>query len=210
MSDTETDSPTTLSTNPQSKESPYLMSDADSVKDIFLWRRKKATATTLLASTAIWVLLDKYQFKFITVASWVAMSVAALSFLWGNLLRLVGREPPNLSRLEISEEYTVEIANSFRTLVEAAVRWMFDVSVERDLFTFAGVLAEIFLLSYVGSSCDLLTLLYAGTLMGMTVPVTYVKYEDKLKRGWERIMVQYRTFQENLVRKVSNYKDKKT
>lgn len=63
-------------------------------RDLFLWRRKNLSFTLVLVSTAIWVLLEVYQFNFLTVASWLAMSIASFTFLSGNIMRLLGKYDP--------------------------------------------------------------------------------------------------------------------
>ena len=64
---------------------------SDTFRDIILWRRKKLSATVLLTSTATWILLEVYEFNFITVASRLAIFIFASLFLWGNVLRLLGK-----------------------------------------------------------------------------------------------------------------------
>ncbi|KAH9711721.1 reticulon-like protein B13 [Citrus sinensis] len=117
-------------------------------RDVFLWSRKNLSFTLLLVSTAIWVLLEVYQFNFLTVASWLAMSIVSFTFLSGNIMRLLGKEPPKLSGLEISEKSALEVANSFRGVVEEFTRWMFHVSVEKEWFVFAQAVAGLLVLSY--------------------------------------------------------------
>lgn len=67
-----------------------------------------------------------------------------------------------MSGLEISEQSAFEVANSIRAWIEEGIRWMFRVSAERDWYCFAGTVAGLGLLSYVGTLSDLLTLIYTG------------------------------------------------
>lgn len=69
-----------------------------------------------------------------------------------------------MSGLEISEKSALEVANSFREVVEELIRWMFLVSVEKELFVFVQLVAGLLVLSYVAAYADLLTLLYTGTI----------------------------------------------
>lgn len=64
---------------------------ADSVRYIFLWKKKKQSVLVLSLATATWVLLEIYQFNFVTVISWAAMFIIVLLFLYGNFLRLLGK-----------------------------------------------------------------------------------------------------------------------
>lgn len=184
-----------------SKSSPVSY---DTVRDVFLWKRKKLSLLVLLVSTATWVLLDVCQFNLITVASWAAMFAVTSLFLYGNIARFLRKVEPDLSGLEISEQTAIEAARSVRQSIEEGVRWMFHVSAERELFLFARVVAALLLLSYVGSFWDSLSLLYIDIVVGMTVPVIYVKNEDKIKRfeGWMRMQARrlcgrYKGRQEN-------------
>ncbi|KAL4387411.1 hypothetical protein GQ457_09G010240 [Hibiscus cannabinus] len=168
----------------------------DTFRDIILWRRKKVSATVLLVSTATWTLLQVYHFNFITVVSWLAIFFLASLFLWGNILRLLGKEPPKVSNLEFSEQTSVEISNTCRTVVEDVLRWMFRVTVEEKWFVFARTLAGLLLLSYVGTLFDFLTLVYIGITTLMTVPVIYMKYGEQIKRQGERVKGEMRRFYE--------------
>ncbi|KAF8405131.1 hypothetical protein HHK36_010029 [Tetracentron sinense] len=180
----------------------------DIMRDIFLWRNRKLSLSVLLATTATWVLLEVYQFNFITVFSWVAMSIVAFMFLWGNMHRLLGKEAPSMSGLEISEQTAREIAYTIKGWIEEGERWMFRVSVEREWYVFAGVVVGMWILSLVGSMFDLLTLLYIGIVLGMTVPVIYEKYEEKLKGYVERMREQgrrwYAMADAKILRKMKN------
>lgn len=76
----------------------------------------------------------------------------------------VFREPPNVLDLDISEQTTMEVTNTYRTFLEDVLRWMFHVTVEENWFVFARTLAGLLLLSYVGTFFDFLTLVYIGKL----------------------------------------------
>ncbi|KAK9948803.1 hypothetical protein M0R45_004365 [Rubus argutus] len=71
---------------------------SDTLRDIFLWKKKKQSVLVLLIATATWVLLEVYHFNFLTVFSWAAMFIVTSLFLWGNMLRIFKKEPPNLLR----------------------------------------------------------------------------------------------------------------
>ena|ERR1044072_3974468 len=63
----------------------------DIVKDVVLWRRKKLSALVLVAATATWMLMQVFQFNFLTIISWLAIFLVASVFLYANLCRLLGR-----------------------------------------------------------------------------------------------------------------------
>ncbi|KAM1048036.1 hypothetical protein EV1_027015 [Malus domestica] len=191
-----------------SQSSDSSLPKLDTVRDILLWRKKKQSFLVLLTATATWILLDVYQFNFLTVISYVAMFIVTSLFLSGNLLRLLGKEPPDLSRVGITEKSALEMGNTIRAWVEAGIRWMFQVAAEREWFVFVGTVSGLWLLSRVARCVDLLTLLYIGIVMGMTVPAMYVKYEDKIGRSEEKLKAQlkryYDTLDEKVVKKIQN------
>lgn len=61
----------------------------DLARDIMMWRTEYLSILVLLAATATWVALQLYQFNLVTVASWVAIFVLSLLFIWGNINRLL-------------------------------------------------------------------------------------------------------------------------
>ncbi|CAK9185436.1 unnamed protein product [Ilex paraguariensis] len=121
-----------------------------------------------------------------------------------------GEAPPNISGLEIKEQQAaMEWANSIREWVEEAFQWMFPLGGERSWYSyvFTGAAAAAaatgwWLLSHVGSFSHLLTILYGGIVVGMTVPLIYVKYDYI----WEYVcllMNQCRRFYELIDEKAS-------
>lgn len=61
------------------------------MRDTFLWRRKKLSLMVLVMATATWVVMEVYQFNFVTLASWASIFVVTSLFLWGTALRLLGK-----------------------------------------------------------------------------------------------------------------------
>ncbi|KAI3945986.1 hypothetical protein MKX01_024742 [Papaver californicum] len=161
-------------------------------EDILLWKKKKQSLSILTASTLTWVVLQVYQYNFITIASWVFMAILAMMFLFGNCLRLLGKEPPKIDDFVISEELVMGSAKRLKGNVEQGIRWMFSVSSEKEWFVFAQVISALLVLSQVGRYFDFVTLLYMGVVIGMTVPLIYVKYEDQLKKFVGKIEEQWR------------------
>ncbi|KAK6922998.1 Reticulon, partial [Dillenia turbinata] len=172
------------------------------VRETVLWRRKKLSLFQLVIATATWVVMEVYQFNFLTIASWAAMAIVTASFLWGNILRLVGKEPSDMSRLEIPEETAVRFAHRVKRSIEGGERWLFHVTIEREWYVFIGIVGVLYLLSILGSYSDFLTLLYIGNVLGMTVPVIYVKYENQIKRFGEGIRMRMRSVYERFDEKV--------
>ncbi|XP_073158650.1 reticulon-like protein B13 [Henckelia pumila] len=196
-----------MSASPESDQPPppktaHHEENPDWVRDIMLWRRKDGGILLLLAATATWVAMEIYEFKFVTLASWLAMAIVVCLFAWGNLNRLFNKESPDLSRFEISEQSTAETATLCQQRINGAIRMMLHVGAESEWIVFAGVMASFYALSLLGSYFDLLTICYMGILGGLTVPLIYVKNEVKINEYVEKLKIKserwYFMFREKL------------
>lgn len=195
----------TSTDSPIPAPAPHVGKNTDIVRDVILWRKKSCSVVALLAATAIWMAVDVYGLTFITLFSWIAMFVIAFMFLWSNIHMLLGKEPLDLSRMHISDESVVEVGTKFRDSVEKSLRFLFSVSTEKEWFIFAGTLASLGLISVVASHFDLLTLLYTGVVMGLTVPVVCLKYEDRIKDMGQRVRVRGHTYYSAVTEKCRTY-----
>lgn len=160
------------------------------VRDIIMWRRRKVSAVLVVAATVLWMTLEIYRFNFLPLASYTAMGFTTLLFLYGCVLALLRKEVGDMKGWEISEERAKEMAVSAKRLMEKGIRSIFHISCEREWYTFVGVISALLLLGYLGRLFNLHTLLYAGTMVGMTVPVIYVKKEEQIKAYGERVRQQ--------------------
>ncbi|MCI30509.1 reticulon-like protein B13-like, partial [Trifolium medium] len=93
-------------------------------------------------------------------------------------------------------ETAVRMAKTVRAWIEKSIKWLFIVSTKEDWPVFVGVMARLLTISYVGNCMDFLTFIYIGILAGMTLPVTYMKNEDKIKRCMEWLREKYKRFYE--------------
>ncbi|KAL0377755.1 UNVERIFIED_CONTAM: hypothetical protein Sradi_3081000 [Sesamum radiatum] len=184
MSDHSSESPTS---SPKAHE---LHNHPDVGSDLILWRRKQLNVIILVAATAAWTAMEVYQYNFITLISWLAMALLLCLFFWGTIHRLLKKEAPDLSELEISEETAMETANALRQRAEEAIRLMFHVSAEREWFVFAGVVACLYAVSELARRFDLLTLCYIGVVGAMTIPAIYMKNEGRIREMGEKMRVK--------------------
>ncbi|WJX55445.1 hypothetical protein P8452_41213 [Trifolium repens] len=81
-----------MSTEPTSETKPFttpsnsLDGSNDIMKDIVLWRRKKLSTMIIVAATVTWVLMELYQFNFLTLISWLTIFIVASIFIYSNML----------------------------------------------------------------------------------------------------------------------------
>ncbi|KAG5624007.1 hypothetical protein H5410_009225, partial [Solanum commersonii] len=186
----------------------YIFSDI--IRDIILWKRKSYSVVALLAATAIWLAVEVYGLTFIMLFSWIAMFVIAFTFLWGNI-HMLGRNSSDVKSHWTCQGCTETMnqlwkrAPNIVNLLEKNLRFLFSVSTEREWFVFAGTVASLGLLSVVASYFDFLTLLYIGIVVGLTVPVVYVKYEDRIKDLGQRVRVRCQIYNRAVMERCHKY-----
>ncbi|XP_071727868.1 reticulon-like protein B13 [Rutidosis leptorrhynchoides] len=182
--------------------------DAYSWKDVIMWRKKRLSVGVLTTATVLWVVMEVYAFNFITVSSWLSIFLFSSLFAWANIYRLIYKEEPTMSGIGISENTANGIANLLREYSEEAARWMFKIGAQSEWYVFAATVIGLWLLSIVGSLTDLLTLLFIGTVVGMSVPVIWLKYDNKIREHGKRLQMHSKRFysmmDEKVVQKIMN------
>ncbi|CAN6449452.1 unnamed protein product [Victoria cruziana] len=155
----------------------------------------------------IWVLLEVCDFRALTLIAWAAMAAVAGLFTWNVVAPLFGKGIISVPASEISEKSADYAARKFCRTIEDGLKWVLASVVEkRDMMVFGEIMAALWVVSVVGSWFDLITFAYLSTILCFILPVTYLKYEGKIKksleaarRGGERI---YKTVDEKLVSKL--------
>ncbi|XP_072983298.1 reticulon-like protein B5 [Typha latifolia] len=148
--------------------------------DVLLWRNKKMSAAVLGGATAIWVLFELLEYHLLTLVCHCLIFSLALLFLWSNASTLINKTPPQIPDVNIPEDVAVDVALSLRCEINRALAVPRDIALRRDLKKFLAVIAGLWVLSVVGSCCDLLTLFYIVIVLLHSVLILYEKYEVKV------------------------------
>ncbi|XP_057771217.1 reticulon-like protein B13 [Salvia miltiorrhiza] len=193
---------------PPPPEVAQLHSNTDLLSDVLLWRRKQLNVGILAAAAATWIVIDVYQYTFITVLSWLAMALLTCFFFWGNMHRFLNKEAPDLSELEISEETATAQARLLRQRAEDGIRLMFHVGGEREWFVFLGAVASLYLVALAAQHLDFVTLCFIGILGAMTVPAIYVKNEQKIVEFAKNVRVRWQRLNVMIEEKLQKVKNK--
>ncbi|KAL6546119.1 hypothetical protein OROGR_009993 [Orobanche gracilis] len=114
--------------------------------------------------------------------------------------------PPPLPSLELSEEIVVNAADEMRVWVNYTLSIAHDIAIGGNMKLFSRLAVGLWVLSYVGSLFDFLTLVYIGVLLCLSLPVLYDKYQnlidDKLNVAYGIAQIQYRVIEEKLLSKI--------
>ncbi|XP_052171455.1 reticulon-like protein B1 [Diospyros lotus] len=183
--------------------------------DVFLWRNKKVSAGVLGGVTAIWVLFDLLEYHLLTLICHGLILALAVLFLWSNASTFINKSPPRIPEVDIPEEPVREFASALRVEINQALVFLRKIASGRDIKTFLGVIAGLWILSIIGSCCNFLTLVYIVFVLQFTVPMLYEKYEDQVdsfaEKAMHEIKKQYAVFDAKVLSKIPRgpLKDKK-
>ncbi|CAH8384353.1 unnamed protein product [Eruca vesicaria subsp. sativa] len=174
--------------------------------DIFLWRNKKVSGGVLGAATLSWILFELLQYNLLTLFGHVSILALAVLFLWSSATTFIHKTPPHIPEVHIPEEVVLQLASGLRIEINRGFTILRNIALGRDLKKFLMVVAGLWVLSKLGSSCNFLTLIYIATVLLFTVPVLYEKYEDKVDDFGEKAMKEmkkhYTVLDEKVLSKV--------
>lgn len=174
--------------------------------DVFLWRNKKISAGVLGGATIIWLLFDVLEYHLLTLVCHLLILVMASLFLWSNASGFIKKSRPDIPKVQIPEEPVLQAAAAFRTEINHAFSTLRSIASGGDLKKFLGIIAGLWILSILGSSCSFITLLYTTFVLLLTVPVFYEKYEDQVDAFGEKALAelkkQYAVFDAKVLSKI--------
>ncbi|GAB4828872.1 hypothetical protein Ancab_018532 [Ancistrocladus abbreviatus] len=146
------------------------------VADILLWRNKSISGSILAGFTVIWFLFEIAEFHFITLISYILMTLMLILFIWNYAADFINRRPPSIHDIRFSEA-------TFRYIFDR-VNWsilkLYKISSGEELGHFVVAVASLWILSVIGSFSSALNLLYISFLCLATIPVLYERYEREV------------------------------
>uniref|UniRef100_A0A0D6R364 Reticulon-like protein n=1 Tax=Araucaria cunninghamii TaxID=56994 RepID=A0A0D6R364_ARACU len=152
------------------------------VADVILWRRMNASIGILVGAAAAWILFEKSGYTLLSLLANVLLLLVTILFVWATAAALIGRPPPPLPELELTEETANETASSIRAKTNFLIKVANDIALGKDPKLFFKVAFYLWLISTIGSWFDFLTLGYTSLVILLTVPAIYEKYEDHVDK----------------------------
>lgn len=186
--------------------SVHLALGGGAVADLLLWKKWPQSVAFLVGSTSLWFLFERAGYNLLSFASNVLLLLVVILFLWAKSASLLNRPLPPLPNLEVSEEAVVEAADEMLVWVNRALSIARDIAIAGNLRLFAKVATGLWIVSYVGSLFNFLTLLYIGVLLSLSLPVLYNKYQipidEKLNVAYDVARIQYRKIDDMILNKI--------
>ncbi|XP_044462341.1 reticulon-like protein B16 isoform X4 [Mangifera indica] len=111
-----------------------------------------------------------------------------------------------LPELVLSEEMVNNAAASFRVKINNVLHMAHDITVGKDFRLFFQMVICLWLLSAIGSYFSFFTLAYIGTILAITVPALYSRFEEQVDRCCglihNKLSQQYKIVDDNVISRI--------
>ncbi|XP_031121638.1 reticulon-like protein B11 isoform X1 [Ipomoea triloba] len=208
------------------------------VADVLLWRRWYGSVTVLVGSTFLWFLFERAGYNLLSFVANVLLLLVLILFFWAKSASLLNRPLPPLPDMEVSEEFIANAGEVMRVWVNHVLTIAHDIAIGGNIRLFVQVLLDLMVLfakfhsriclftlllvwqvafglwviSYVGSFFNFLTLVYLGVIFSLAIPPLYEKYQDqiddKLILAHNIILSQYKKIDDAILKKIPMHLNK--
>ncbi|XP_008782644.1 reticulon-like protein B16 [Phoenix dactylifera] len=174
--------------------------------DVILWKRQWISVGVIVVATVAWLLFERSGLSFLTICSDILLLLIVIQFIRANSAVYLNKQLQPLPELVLSEEMVNNAAASFRVKVNNMLMMAHDITLGKDFRLFFQVVVFLWLLSVVGSFFSFFTLAYIGTIVSITIPALYNKYDVHVdKCAWlvrQKFTKHYRVVDENVIRRL--------
>ncbi|EOX98356.1 Reticulon family protein isoform 2, partial [Theobroma cacao] len=153
--------------NPIPRLSVHQALGGGPVADVLLWRKWCGGVVMLASATTLWYLFERAGYNFLSFVANVLLLLVVILFFWAKSASLLNRPLPPLPNLEISEKTVGKVADELQVWINYALSIAHDIAIGRNLKLFLEVAVGLWLLSYIGSLFNFLTLVYIGEFYDM-------------------------------------------
>ncbi|KAG2305909.1 hypothetical protein Bca52824_025657 [Brassica carinata] len=179
-----------------------------------LLEEKKPFLGVIVLSTAAWLTFELSRLPFLSVSSDVLLigiiisfSMPSFRFMFTLITTCISRQADSLPELVLSEEMVNTTAASFRVKLNHLLVMAHDVTVGNDFRLFFKVVICLWLLSAIGTYISFCTFVYIGTILSVTIPALYSKYQSNVDKCCglihRQLSHQYKLVDENVISRLS-------
>lgn len=174
--------------------------------DVILWKRRRVTFGIIIIATVAWLIFEWTEIPLLSISSDVLLVVILIQFLRANYAVARNKQLKPLPELELSEEMVNSAAASFRVKINYMLLMAHDITLGKDFRLFFKVVVCLWLLSVIGSFFSFFTLAYVGTIISITLPALYSKYDEHIDKYagllHRKFSRQYRVVDENIISRI--------
>ncbi|KAL5710024.1 hypothetical protein ACHQM5_020639 [Ranunculus cassubicifolius] len=188
------------------KRSIHQIMGGGKAADVILWKRRRITVGIIFIATVAWLVFEWAELPLISVSSNVLLVSVVIQFLWANYAVLRNKQLQPLPELELSEEMVSSAAASFRVKINYMLLMAHDITLGKDFKLFFKVVVCLWLLSVIGSFFSFFTIAYVGTIVSITLPALYSKYDEHIDRYaglvHRKFSKHYKVVDENVINRI--------
>ncbi|OVA15912.1 Reticulon [Macleaya cordata] len=190
-----------------SRKSIHQSLGGGAVADVLLWKRWRIGAFVLVAATTMWLLFERCGYSLLSFSANVLLLLVTILFLWAKSASLLNRPLPPIPDLEVSDAVIEKVTCAARVWINRVLAVAHDITLKGDVKLFVQVVSGLWIVSYIGSIFNFLTLIYFVVLLSLIVPPLYHKYQDhiddKLNVTHKVLSTQYKKIDEKILSKFS-------
>ncbi|KAE8733155.1 Reticulon-like protein B16 [Hibiscus syriacus] len=150
--------------------------------DILLWEQWSVSVGVIVVATVAWLIFERSGLPFLSICSDVLLILIVVLFFRSNYAAYRDGQPQTLPELELSEEMVTNAAASFRVKINNVLLMAHEITLVKDFRIIFKVVICLWLLSTIGSYCSFFTLASIGTILSVTLPAVYSKYEEQVDK----------------------------
>lgn len=198
------------------KSSVHQAMGGGKAADVILWKRWRVSSGVIIVATVAWLVFERSELSFLSICSDVLLILIVVMFIRANYVAFRDKQLETVPELVLSEEMVISAASSFRVKINYMLLMAHDITLGKDFKLFFKVVIFLWLLSVIGSYFSFFTLAYIGTIVFITVPALYSKFEDHVDKYCgvihQRFSNQYKIVDESVLSRLprSLSKDKDT
>ncbi|KVI10809.1 reticulon-like protein B11 [Cynara cardunculus var. scolymus] len=159
------------------------------VADILLWRNSYGGGVVLIGSTILWFLFERGGYNVLAFIANNLLLLVVILFFWAKSASLLNRPLPPIPELDISEESVLIAADEMHVWVNHAFLIAHEIAVDGNVKALILVVSSLWLISYIGSFFNFLTMIYIGVLLSLSVPFLYDKFQAQVD---EKLIVAHK------------------
>ncbi|XP_044462338.1 reticulon-like protein B16 isoform X2 [Mangifera indica] len=172
--------------------------------DILLWKRWQVSFAVIVVATVVWLIFERSGLPLLSICSDVLLLLIVVMYVRANFAAY--RDKQTLPELVLSEEMVNNAAASFRVKINNVLHMAHDITVGKDFRLFFQMVICLWLLSAIGSYFSFFTLAYIGTILAITVPALYSRFEEQVDRCCglihNKLSQQYKIVDDNVISRI--------
>ncbi|XP_031271307.1 reticulon-like protein B16 isoform X1 [Pistacia vera] len=188
------------------KGSVHQFMGGGKIADILLWKRRRVSFGVIVVATVAWLIFERSGLPSLSICSDVLLLLIVVLFVRANFAAYRDKQLQTLPELVLSEEMVNNAAASFRVKINNMLYLAHDITVGKDFRLFFQVVICLWLLSAIGSYFSFFSLAYIGTILSITVPAIYSRYEEHVDRCYglihNKLSQQYKIVDDNVISRI--------